>query len=303
MRAQAALLCNPGYVRAMNIVPLVRSAPSGLFCLALGAGFLLSAAAALAAVHFASAWEETPYSRARLVAGAAPRAGALEAGVEIEMEPGWKTYWRVPGESGVPPEFDFSGSANLASARVLWPAPRRYRDRYGITIGYKDKVVFPLVLDASDPARPVRLRLALSYAVCRDICLPAQASLSLDVGVIRASSPHGALIARFRAQVPRGPKQAGGLRVASAQLERGENGPGLLLEIDGLAGAAPEIFVEGPADLYFGGPKTAGAGTRSGRLYRIPVDGLTEARRLAGERLRVTVVDGDRRLQQAVRLD
>ncbi len=78
----------------------------------------------------------------------------LRAGIEIKLQPGWKTYWRYPGDSGVPPQFDFAGSENLASAEVLYPAPHSFKDEAGTSIGYKETVVFPV---ASRPAiRPSR---------------------------------------------------------------------------------------------------------------------------------------------------
>ena len=71
-------------------------------------------------------------------------APILRAGVEIRLAPGWKTYWRYPGDSGVPPQFDFANSDNVKSVSVPWPAPQRFSDSDGNTIGYKDNVVFPL---------------------------------------------------------------------------------------------------------------------------------------------------------------
>src|SRR5689334_18069750 len=83
----------------------------------------------------------------------------LGAGVEIKLAPGWKTYWRYPGDSGVPPRFDFAGSENVKSVEILWPAPHRFSDESGITIGYKNDVIFPLRIVPQDAAKPVLLRL------------------------------------------------------------------------------------------------------------------------------------------------
>src|SRR5579872_6926536 len=100
-----------------------------------------------AAAHAAgdSPWVQDSYSVARLIAGAGkPGADSLRAGVEIKMRPGWHTYWRYPGDSGVPPHFSFSGSENLATVKVLYPAPRAIVDDVGTTIGYTGDVIFPL---------------------------------------------------------------------------------------------------------------------------------------------------------------
>src|SRR5687768_5032641 len=105
--------------------------------------------------------------------------GVWNAGLAIDLDDGWKTYWRMPGESGVPPQFDWSGSKNLKAVTIGWPAPRRYSDAAGETIGYKDEVVFPLRIEPQHRGLPVELELRLFYAVCKDVCIPAEARLAL----------------------------------------------------------------------------------------------------------------------------
>ena len=103
--------------------------------------------------------------------------------LSCKLAPGWKTYWRYPGDSGVPPHFEFEQSENVKSVAVLWPAPLRFSDAEGTTIGYKDNVVFPLRIEAKDPSKPVTLRLKFDYAVCERLCIPvrgARPSLSID---------------------------------------------------------------------------------------------------------------------------
>ncbi len=96
-----------------------------------------------AAAEIASPWVDGHSSRVRLV------GGASLVGIEIELPEGWKTYWRTPGEAGgVPPAFDWSGSKNLASAQVLYPAPKRFSDSSGDTVGYKGTIVLPVLLKA-----------------------------------------------------------------------------------------------------------------------------------------------------------
>ena len=109
----------------------------------------------------ASPWNEDSRSAIRLIAGTNVAGAPLRAGVEIKLQPGWKTYWRYPGDSGVPPRFDFSGSANLKSAKVLYPAPHLFSDDSGNSLGYKDNVVFPLQVTPAQAGKPVTLRLKL----------------------------------------------------------------------------------------------------------------------------------------------
>lgn len=138
----------------------------------------------------------------RLLDGA-PEGEVLGFGVDIRLQPGWKTYWSNPGDSGVPPRFDWSGSENVARVEVAYPAPRRFRDGGAWSIGYAERVIFPVSVVPEDPARPVRLVLDLDYAVCRDICVPAEASLEITRERDAAPSRFAAAeIAAFRARVP-----------------------------------------------------------------------------------------------------
>ena len=130
----------------------------------------------------ASPWVEDNYSGIRLIAGA-NKGGAesLRAGIEIKMLPGWHTYWRYPGDSGVPPRFSFAGSDNLASAKVLYPAPHAFTDETGTTIGYKGDVILPLDVFPRQPGKPVTLRAKVDYAVCEKLCVPVEAKIELTI--------------------------------------------------------------------------------------------------------------------------
>src|ERR1044072_2579798 len=129
----------------------------------------------------ASAWDGDQRAAVRLVAGER-RGTAHRAGIEIRLAPGWKTYWRYPGDSGIPPRFDFSASKNVKSVTVRYPAPHRLTDKSGTTIVYKGGVVFPLEIVAADAARPIALVVKADYAVCEKICIPAEGKAELSVG-------------------------------------------------------------------------------------------------------------------------
>src|ERR1044072_8919442 len=128
----------------------------------------------------ASAWDGDQRAAVRLIAGA-QRGAVHRAGIEIRLAPGWKTYWRYPGDSGVPPRFDFSGSKNVKSVTVRYPAPHRLTDESGTSIGYKGGVVFPLDVVAENAARPVALVLKADYAICEKVCIPAEGKAELSV--------------------------------------------------------------------------------------------------------------------------
>lgn len=161
--------------------------PKPLFRTALLIALLchLGAGAAHAARSAATAWVEGHNSKVRLLFGGRPaQDGTIErfAALEIHLAPGWKTYWRQPGSAGgIPPVVNSSGSANLDAVMLRFPAPKRFVDSTGHTIGYKDTVVFPLALQVHDPNRAVTLDLKLFYGVCREICIPAEAAFKQTV--------------------------------------------------------------------------------------------------------------------------
>ncbi len=84
-------------------------------------------------------------------------------------------------EAGLPPEFKWDGSKNIAKANPLFPAPHRFVDKAGETLGYKDRVTFPVKLERADPNAPATLAAALQYGVCKEICIPAEAEFTLSL--------------------------------------------------------------------------------------------------------------------------
>src|SRR6202048_5566549 len=127
----------------------------------------------------ASPWQRDGHSAVRLVAGS--RSGAvLLGGIAIQLQQGWKTYWRTPGDSGVPPRFDFSKSENIEAVTILWPAPLKFDDGAGgHSLGYHDQIVLPLRIVAKNADKPVKLRADVNYAVCEKICIPVEANADL----------------------------------------------------------------------------------------------------------------------------
>src|SRR6185295_16971915 len=167
---------------------------------AVGVAITLSVACAMTEVRAedASPWQRDAHSALRLLAGS--RSGAvLLGGVSIQLQPGWKTYWRTPGDSGVPPRFDFSKSDNVEAVTVLWPAPMKFDDGAGGTaLGYKQQVVLPLRIVAKNADKPVTLRASVSYAVCDKLCIPVEANSELTFMSV-ASTEDGGLAAALDA--------------------------------------------------------------------------------------------------------
>src|SRR5215813_1438104 len=184
----------------------------------------------------ASPWQRDAHSAVRLLAGS--RSGAvLLGGIAIQLEPGWKTYWRTPGDSGVPPRFDFSKSDNVEAVTVLWPAPMKFDDGAGgFSLGYKKQVVLPLRIVAKNNDKPVTLRANISYAVCDKICIPIEASSELTFSSV-ASTEDGNLAAALDS-VPK-PTNIGDPAPVTIRDVRREGGPPPAPAAGGPRGRAP----------------------------------------------------------------
>lgn len=115
---------------------------------------------------------------ARLLPGWTDASGNRISALELQLLPGWKTYWRVPGDSGLPPSFDWSGSDNLADVTYHWPAPEAIMSGGETVMGYHDRLILPLTARPQDPTQPVGLHTALEFGLCERICVPAYLELA-----------------------------------------------------------------------------------------------------------------------------
>jgi DsbC/DsbD-like thiol-disulfide interchange protein len=267
------------------------------------AGVLLAIAPHFKAVAAdSSPWDGDARSAVRLVSGShAGRDGVVRAGVEIRIAAGWKTYWRYPGDSGVPPVFDFSKSENAKSVSILWPAPHRFEYEGGASIGYKGDVMFPIHVVAENPRRPVTLRLAIEYAVCEKLCIPARGQAVLELASASstngpASSPNDSRLAVAEAHVPK-PARVGEtatLGIAAVRREPGQPHPRIVVEVTAPAGAAVDLFAEGPtAEWALPLPEPVPGAPAGRRWFAFDLDGEPLGVDPTGAALHFTLVSGD----------
>jgi suppressor for copper-sensitivity B len=259
------------------------------------AGLALGWPAAASAA--ATGWVGDQHAAARLITAveATGSAATVEAAIEIRLAPGWHTYWRSPGDAGIPPSVDWAGSDNLARARVAWPAPRRYSLQGFETAAYRDHVVLPATLTLARPGQPLALRAAVDYAACAQICVPysAKFALNLPAGVASAA-PQAGLIAAARARVPRSLAAAGIELLSANAAGRGKDTSLVVrLRTSGAPFQAPDLFVENLADGSPGRPEFELS--QSGQVARLAVP-IRDAggAGIAGKRLTLTLVDGAR---------
>ncbi|WP_240643718.1 protein-disulfide reductase DsbD domain-containing protein [Paracoccus siganidrum] len=138
---------------------------------------------------------------ARLLPGWTDGNGDRVAALELELEPGWKTYWRSPGDSGLPPEFDWSGSENLAGVTFHWPAPEAILSGGDVSLGFHDRLVLPFTAHAARPGTPVELAAEIDLGLCERICVPARLALT-------AAAPADRPDPRIEAALAQGPRQS-----------------------------------------------------------------------------------------------
>jgi len=179
---------------------------------------------------------------------------SVEAGLEVKLAPGWKIYWRSPGDAGLPPSLDFSNTAAIAGHELSFPAPKRFAILGFDSFGYADHVIYPLRLDLAKPGQGFDLAVPFEGLVCKDLCIPLRETLTLSLpkgdGQIASEARD---IAQFKARVPRVSTAAGvsltGLILDGDALYARFEQAGSVLE------AAPDdILIEAPSGFAFAAP-------------------------------------------------
>jgi suppressor for copper-sensitivity B len=147
------------------------------------AAFLPAALRPLTAHALQSDARITDYAAYRLVtaADATGTDGALSAAIDIRLNPGWHSYWRMPGEGGLAPAFDWTASKNVRNVTVRWPTPRRFEQLGMYSFGYEGEEVLPLDVTLEKAGAAATLDLKADIMVCKDICIPQHVALTLAI--------------------------------------------------------------------------------------------------------------------------
>ncbi len=251
-----------------------------------------------------TSWDGDARSGVRMIAGAT-KAGApfLRAGVEIRLMRGWHTYWRYPGDAGVPPQFNFTGSRNVKHVEVLWPAPERMVDAGGTSIGYSAGIIFPLRIVPQEAGKPVALRLQLQYAICEKLCVPAEGRSELTLASGRASQDAALTAAEGRVPKRQSLGEGGDLSIRSVRREPGTgNKQRTVVDVAGPAGV--DLFVEGPNQQWALPVPTPVTGAPPGlRRFVFELDGAPTGESYQGAQLTLTAVAPGRSVEVSTRLD
>jgi len=261
--------------------------------LAVAAILFASCLAIEARAQDASPWQRDGHSAVRLLAGS--RSGAvLLGGIAFQLQPGWKTYWRTPGDSGVPPRFDFSKSENVEAVTVLWPAPMKFDDGAGgHSMGYHDQVVLPLRIVAKNADKPVTLRATVNYAVCEKLCIPVEADPELAFTSV-ASTEDNALFAALDT-VPK-PANVGDPNPLTIRDVKRDGKTTVLVDVVAPPGTGDvNLFVEGPTpDWGLPVPKLLEHSPPGVKRFSFELDGLPPGTNPEGAALKFTLVSGER---------
>jgi DsbC/DsbD-like thiol-disulfide interchange protein len=240
----------------------------------------------------ASPWAAEKHSAVRLLAGS--RNGAvLLGGIGFRLDPGWKTYWRTPGDSGVPPRFDFSKSDNVEAVNILWPAPKKFDDGAGgVSLGYHDQIVVPLRIVTKNPDQPVTLRAHIDYAVCEKLCVPVEADVELPF-VSVASTEDSALGGALDA-VPK-PASIGDPNPLTIRDVKRVGAKSVQVNVVAPEGVDALLLVEGPTpDWALPVPKLAKREPHNVYRFVFDLDGVPSGVSPDGAALKFTLVGGDR---------
>jgi DsbC/DsbD-like thiol-disulfide interchange protein len=249
----------------------------------------------------ASPWQRDSHSAMRLLAGS--RSGpVLLGGIALQLQPGWKTYWRSPGDSGVPPRFDFSKSDNVEAVTVLWPAPRKFDDGAGgVSLGYHDQIVLPLRIVTKNADKPVTLRADVNYAVCEKICIPVEAKAELPFTSV-ASTEDPILFAALDT-VPK-PANVGDPNPLTIRDVKREGKSQVLVDVVTPDAHNVSLFVEGPTpDWGLPVPTPVEHSPPGVKRFSFQLDGVPPGVNPDGAALKLTLVGADRSYEFNVNLN
>jgi DsbC/DsbD-like thiol-disulfide interchange protein len=249
----------------------------------------------------ASDWVESEGGRLRIVAAVDPDVRQVRAILDIDLKPGWKTYWRDPGPSGIPPTIDVAASDNIDSVTLHFPAPHRVDDGYGQWAGYPDPVALPLVLERIDEDADTTLRARLFLGICETICIPLQADITLEL-TPDASRLSKALVARAFDALPSAPTPTHRL----SDLRLSEDGRNLTVAAHVPSTAAangPDLFAAAPEGFSFGVPVRTASDSDGPVRFTIPILRQPDGATLPGHNVAMTLTTATRAINQTLTVE
>ncbi len=229
-------------------------------------------------------WTEIQGGAVRLLSAGQMENGSYRLGLEFSLEPGWHTYWRYPGEAGIPPLVSLENAGNVKSFEVRYPAPERYDDGFSQSIVYHNGIVLPIDAVPEDARKSGVFSIRVLFGICREICVPGEALLEMPFGPDENTDALAAkLIDRDLAAVPK-PSGDNAPRITNVTSDDGY----LLIDAETTVPGGADLFAEGPEGSFIGLPKPVGASSNSAS-WRLSKKGLQVSG--ADDILRLVLVD------------
>ena len=223
-----------------------------------------------------SNWVENDFAKFRIISGVESigNLDEIPLGLEFELIDGWKVYWRNPGDAGFPPSFIETESNNLENIEWLWPVPMRFSLDGMQSFGYGDRVIIPLKAKIKDRKRPLYLRTKLSALTCKEICVPIEGLLTLQLPTgTGAPSMFAADLKNYEQRVPKSNSWPG-FTLQNFHL----NKKVLILKIHSLETLTePDVFIESISNIRFGKPAVTLYNERHSGELKVPIETLDES--------------------------
>ncbi|MDX3925524.1 MAG: protein-disulfide reductase DsbD family protein [Shinella sp.] len=263
---------------------------------------LLALSAPAPSFAASSDWTSTPGGQIRLTALPPAEDGTVRAMLDIRLSPGWKTYWRDPGESGIPPTIDVTAASGATLETIGFPPPRHFDDGTTRYTGYDHSVKLPFSLSQDPGSGGGKITAAVFLGICKDICIPVQAELATDTGAETFTNPlEKAAIEEAEAKLPG--KPAKDFKPLSARWSEDRKRLSVVFRAPEAAdGALPEVFFSGPPGFQFEQPGTV---SRNGRDYSAHVELVHKPKSadLATAPILLTVRSGERAMETPLAIE
>ncbi|SIT81568.1 Thiol-disulfide interchange protein, contains DsbC and DsbD domains [Pontibaca methylaminivorans] len=228
--------------------------------------------------------------RLRVLDGGTTAEGTRMAALELTLAEGWKTYWRSPGEAGIPPRFDWSGSQNLGQVQIHWPTPMVFEQSGYRSFGYADRLVLPVEITPEHADQDVRLAGRMDLGLCSDICIPGNVSFDQ---ALDAAAPRDPQIVAALADRPSTAREAG-VTGASCSMQPTQDGIRLTARIDlppPSTGSEVAVIEPGVPGVWAGQAETRREGPQLVTSTEF-IDETGEGLALDRSKIRITVFGG-----------
>ena len=239
-----------------------------------------------------SSWQEIGGGTARIIASLDPATNQINGALEVRLEPGWTTYWRYPGSSGIPPMFNFSGSSSYRHETIEFPGPQRIDNIYGAYAGYKNRVLFPFG-GAFTGNLNGEIHLKLLIGVCSDICIPAQAEMKINAKQLLRSDPavqQTINLAKAAVPITRSADEI------MLDLQRSDEETMQITVSHKPDGSEPALFVEGPQDWYLKPAKLVSI-VDNKAIFTLDISSVPAGTDVLKQSLRFTLVAGSKAIE------